>query len=128
MVQSAEVAAHMNISRKSAERLLAFLVLVLLVGTQMSGVWRDAVQNAVLPGWGLSSGAHFVLFASMAWLARVAPLAQPIVRIGLHGLALALLTEGMQFFAIDRNASWADVGIDMSGVVAGLFFARLLRQ
>jgi hypothetical protein len=115
----------MNISRKSAERLLAFLVLVLMVGTQMPGAWRDAVQNATLPGWGLSSAAHFVLFASMAWLARVPPLNETIARIGLGGLALALLTEGLQFFAIDRHPNLSDVGIDMSGVVVGLFVARL---
>ncbi len=115
----------MNLSRKNAERLFAFLVFVLLVGTQMSGAWRDAVQDAILPGWGLSSAAHLVLFAAMALLARVPPLQRSVVRIGVEGLALALLTEGLQFFAVDRHPSWTDVGIDLSGIVIGLLLARL---
>lgn len=115
----------MNISNRDAERLLALLVLVLFVGTQMPGAWRNAAQNSISPDWGLSSSAHFALFASMAWLARVQPLKLSIARIGLKALALALLTEGLQTFAIDRHPSWSDVGIDLFGTLVGLVLARL---
>jgi hypothetical protein len=125
MVRYAGVPKNMNISNKDAERLLALLVLVLLVGTQMPGAWCDAAQNSISPDWGLSSGAHFLLFASMAWLARVQPLKLSITRIGLKALTLALLTEGLQTFAIDRHPSWSDAGIDLFGTLVGLVLARL---
>jgi VanZ family protein len=38
-------------------------------------------------------------------------------------LALALLSEGLQFFALDRNPSMLDVGTDMAGTGLGLFVA-----
>jgi len=40
-------------------------------------------------------------------------------RVLLPALALALLTEGLQFLAIDRHPRWIAVGIDMAGVWAG---------
>jgi len=45
----------------------------------------------------------------------------------LVALALALLTEGLQFFAIDRHPGWDDVGIDMAGAAAGLLLGRVGR-
>ncbi len=35
-------------------------------------------------------------------------------------LALALLTEGLQFFAMDRHPRLLDIGIDMTGAGLGL--------
>jgi len=45
----------------------------------------------------------------------------------LVALALALLTEGLQFFAIDCHPGWDDVGIDMAGAAAGLLLGRVGR-
>jgi hypothetical protein len=42
----------------------------------------------------------------------------PVARIVLA--ALALLTDGLQFLAIERNPRWLDVGIDMAGALAGV--------
>lgn len=72
----------------------------------------------ICPGGG-SSGAHLVLFASMAWVAS-AHLAWPMPRILLAAMALALMTEGLQFLAIDRHPRWRDVGIDLAGAGLGL--------
>jgi VanZ family protein len=47
----------------------------------------------------------------------------PVARIVLA--ALALLTEGLQFFAIDRHPRWLDVGIDMAGALAGVGLIKL---
>jgi VanZ family protein len=46
----------------------------------------------------------------------------------LAALALALLTEGLQFFAIDRHPRWLDVGIDMGGALLGVALASLLSR
>lgn len=104
--------------------LLGLQLLALLVGTQMSGVWRSEVEHSLhVPSW-LSSGAHFVLFAGMALVLLVRPLAWPTRRVLLAALALALLTEGLQFFAIDRHPRLIDVGIDMAGTFLALAFIK----
>lgn len=107
-------------SRRLAWSLLALLVLALLVGTQMPGAWRSGVVHSLHAPSVLSSWAHFVLFAGMALLLLVRPLAWPAGRVLLMALALALLTEGLQFFAIERHPRWIDVGIDMAGTLVAL--------
>ena len=99
---------------------------LLLLGTQMPGEWRDAAFR--LTGWpvGLTDVAHFALFAALACLLRLPPLAQPALRVLLAALALALATEGLQHFAAHREPSWADVGVDMAGATLGLALGWLL--
>lgn len=103
------------------------LLLALLVGTQMPGGWRSAIHQALAPQWSLSSWAHFVMFAAMAALVHARPLAWSVVRVLAGALALALLTEGLQFFAEDRHPRWLDVGIDMAGAFTGLLSVAALR-
>ncbi len=114
----------MKLSRKAALALLAVLLVLLLFGTQMPGAWRDEVFRVTHLPWQMTKVAHFVLFAGMACLARVSPLRWSVRRVALAALALAMLSEYLQNFASNRDASWADVGIDMAGVVAGLLLAR----
>lgn len=109
-------------SDRFARRFLALQVLLLLVGTLMPGAWRGSVEHAVASSLPLSSLAHFVMFAGMALVLAARPLAWPVARIVLAALALALLTEGLQFFAIERHPRLLDVGIDM----AGTFFMLLI--
>jgi VanZ family protein len=118
----------MNISRKSALGLLLVLLVLLLFGTQMPGAWRDDAFRVTHLPWQLTKVAHFVLFAGMAAVARVQPLRWSMARVGVLALALALLTEGLQFFASNRNPTWHDVGIDMAGAAVGLLLARVLRR
>ena len=107
-------------THRVARALIGLQLLALLVGTQMPGAWRSgAVQALHAPSW-VSSLAHLVLFAGMAIVLAVRPLAWPVARIVLAALGLALLTEGLQFFAIDRHPRWIDVGIDMAGALAGM--------
>lgn len=111
--------------QRVSQALLGMQVLALLVGTQMPGAWRSgAVQLLHAPSY-VSSLAHFVLFAGMALLLAARPLAWPALRIGLAALALALLTEGLQFLAIDRHPRWLDVGIDLGGALAGVGLFQL---
>jgi len=117
-----------NISRKAALGLLSVSLVLLLFGTQMPGAWRDEAFRVTHLPWQLTKVAHFVLFAGMAALARVPPLRWSLARVVVAALALALLTEGLQFFASNRDPSWHDVGIDMAGAAAGLMLARTLRR
>jgi VanZ family protein len=115
----------MKLSRKAAWGLLVLLLLLLLLGTQMPGAWRDeAFRVSHLP-WQMTKVAHCVVFAAMTCLARVAPLRWPVALVLAAALAMALLTEGLQHFAANRDPSWLDVGIDMAGAALGLLLALL---
>jgi VanZ family protein len=111
-------------SHRFSWSLLILLLLALLVGTQMPGAWRnEAVQILHAPS-SVSSWAHFVLFFGIALVLLVRPLAWPAQRVLLAALALGLLTEGLQFFAIDRHPRLIDVGIDMAGALLALAFVK----
>ena len=105
--------------------LISFQLVILLVGTQMPGAWRvEGLQLLHAPTY-VSSLAHFVLFAGLALVMAVRPVSWSGSRILWAALALALLTEAFQYFAIDRHPRLRDVGIDLAGTVAGLLFAKL---
>ena len=106
--------------------LIGLQLLVLLIRTQMPQAWRvEGVQRLHAPSY-VSSLAHAVLFAGMAMLVPMRPMSWLSVRILAVAMAGALLTEGFQFFAIDRQPRLIDVGIDMAGMVAGLVLSRLI--
>ena len=109
----------MKLSRQAALVLLAVLLMLLVFGTQMPGAWRDEAFRVTQLPWQLTKVAHFVLFASMAGVSRLSPLRWSLVRVALAALALALVTEGLQIFASNREPSWQDVAIDMAGAAAG---------
>jgi VanZ family protein len=112
------------LSRNSAIAMLAVLLALLLIGTLIPGAWRhEAFEVSKLP-WQMNKVAHFMVFACMAFVAYLAPLAQPQGRICAAALALALLTESLQYLASDRDPSWRDVGFDMGGALYGLALAR----
>ena len=104
--------------------LLGAQLLALLVGTQMPGAWRSGVMDALHAPSILSSLAHLVLFAGMAAVVAARPLQWPVLRILVVALALAVLTELLQFFALDRHPMLRDVGIDLAGALLGVGFMK----
>lgn len=104
--------------------MLVIQLLALIVGTQMPGAWRNGVEDKIGAPVSLSSLAHLLLFAGMALVVLVRPLAWPPRRVFWCALALALLTEGLQFFAIGRHPRWLDVGIDMGGALLVTLLVR----
>ena len=113
-------------SRRLARLLALFMLIALLVGTQMPGRWRAGIEGSVHAPFALSSWAHFAVFAGLAWVLSVKPLCWPAPRIFLTALALAVVTEGLQFFAVDRHPRLTDIAIDMSGTVLALLLAKCL--
>lgn len=107
-----------------ARTLLALQLVLLLVGTQMPGAWRSGIESSLHTPFGLSSAAHFVIFAGMAAVSTVRPLGWTPLRVLATALAMALGTEALQFFAIDRHPRWLDVGIDITGACVGVFATR----
>lgn len=111
---------------KQARGWLAVLVVTLFIGTLMPDAWRQDIQQASHSPVPLSSWAHFAVFAGMALLMKSRPLDFSVRSVLLVALALALLSEGLQFLTPDRHPRWIDVGIDMSGALLGLALARAL--
>ena len=117
------------------DRLMVVLLFVqlvaLFVGTLMPGAVRNGIERGIesslaLPSLPLSPLAHLVLFASMAVVLSRRPFHWDTLRVGFTALALALLSEGLQHFAIDRHPRWLDVGIDVSGALLGLIVGGLV--
>ena len=100
-------------------------ILALLVGTQMPNAWRNGVEQSLHVPFSLSSWAHFVVFCGMSLLLMMRPLACPARWVMLLALTLALLTEALQFFAIDRHPRLRDVGIDMAGTMLAVSIMAL---
>lgn len=114
-------------THRLVEGLLLLHVALLFIGTQMPGAMRAALEAGLHSPWGFSSWAHFVLFASMAAVACARPLTWPWHRVLLAALCLALVSEALQFFAIDRHPGWLDVGIDNGGALVGLDAVKVLQ-
>ena len=95
-------------SLRLARHLLLWQAVLLFIGTQIPGAWRSVVEDGLHAPFGLSSWAHFVLFAAMAFVAHRAPMNWSLKRVISVALLLALFTEGLQFFSIDRHPRWLD--------------------
>lgn len=111
-------------SRRLALGLLFLLTMTLLVGTQIPGGWRDGIEHRLHAPSSTSAWAHFILFALIAFLVSVRPLAWSFQRVMAGALGLALLTEGLQFFALNRHPRLADIAIDLTGTLLALMLAR----
>ncbi len=118
----------MKLTRKMALSVLVFLLMLLIIGTQMPGAWRDEAFRVTQLPWQFTKVAHFVLFAAMACVARLQTLRWPLVWVVLAALGLALLTEWLQFFASNRNPTWSDIGIDLAGAIIGVLVAGFSRN
>jgi len=107
---------------------MGLLIIALFAGTLMPGPWRYAMEAQIHGPSYFASAAHFVLFCCGSALAIIPPIAWRRVQVLGFALLLALLTEGLQFFAVQRHPRWADVGIDMAGAMAGVLFAGMVLQ
>lgn len=114
-------------TRQFAQTLLVLQFIALLVGTQMPNAWRVTAVAGLHADSSISHWAHFGLFAGMVLLAYARPLAWPLWRVMGLALCLALATEGLQFFAVDRHPRWIDVGIDLAGMLAALALVAVAR-
>ena len=115
-------------SPRLAWSLFSLHILALFVGTQMPNAWRSGVEQTLHVPFSLSSWAHFVVFCGMSLLLMMQPLAYTARRVVLLTLVLALLTEALQFLAIDRHPRLVDVGIDMAGTVLAVVLMKLRKK
>jgi hypothetical protein len=103
------------------------LLAALFFGTLMPGGWKDAALDPLHSPLDLAATAHVVLFAAIIFMLPPARLWNvEHWQLPPLGLALALLTEGLQFFAIDRHPNLAGVAQDMLGALVGWLLLRRL--
>jgi hypothetical protein len=113
-------------SRDAARLISSFLMLALFVGTLMPGSWRNAAVSPFPHAINPAMVAHIALFAGICF--TLAPARFWNVRswhVLTVGLTLALLTEGLQFFAIERHPNLDGVLQDLFGALLGWAFGRL---
>ena len=85
-------------------------------------------------GWGLypylqlppSKIGHFLFFALIAGVSRVAWPYAGGGALSIYFLIFAATTETLQFYAVDRTPSLRDVAIDMAGILVGLACVSLV--
>lgn len=115
-----------HMQRDAARFISSFLVVALFVGTLMPGSWKSAATAPFPSATELAALAHIAVFAGICF---TLPPAQFWKVRSWHvlalGLVLALLTEGLQFFAIERHPNMAGVAQDMAGAFVGWAFGRL---
>ena len=115
-------------TRCAARFITCFLTVALFVGTLMPGGWKEAAVKRFPTSVDLAALAHVALFAGICF--AVPPAQFWRVRpwhVFALGLALALATEGLQFFAIERHPNLAGVTQDMIGAFMGWALGRLRR-
>ncbi|TFZ00008.1 hypothetical protein [Ramlibacter rhizophilus] len=103
------------------------LLVLLFVGTLMPGAWKIGALDRIGGPLDLAALAHVLLFAGLAFLWPYTRWLAPQGRwqLPVFGLALALLTEGLQFFADGRHPNLAGVLQDLLGVLLGSLLGRL---
>ena len=110
----------MLISRSAARLFTVALLLLLFLGTLMPGAWKNAATRPFGNGIDLPALAHVALFAAIFSMVPLAGFWKvKFWHAPALGLALALLTEGLQFFAIDRHPNLAGIVQDLVGAVIG---------
>lgn len=116
-------------TRGAARFTLSFFTVALFAGTLMPGRWKDAAAMTLARPVDLAVLAHIALFAGICFtLPRAQFWKVRSWHVLVLGLALALLTEGLQFFAIERHPNLAGVSQDMIGAFMGWALGRLWGQ
>lgn len=113
------------ISPQAARASTALFTAALFFGTLMPGNWRDAATQPFDEWVNLSAAAHVLLFAVLCYLLPQARLWRTqLWHAAALALALALLTEGLQFLAVQRHPSLAGVLQDLVGAGLGCWLGR----
>jgi len=80
------------------------------------GGLRNQIQSEFSSTLPLSQIAHFLLFFALALILIEIPINIRLSRVFIMLAILAFMTEGFQYFAIDRHPRLIDIGLDLSGV------------
>jgi hypothetical protein len=100
-------------------------VILLLVGTTMSGSLKADIEGQLWHAWPWSASAHFVLFGVIAAIPVYGRGRLWVLRALALALLLAFLTEWLQGFVPGRHPLVRDGIIDLCGAATGLLAGSL---
>ena len=104
------------------------LIAAVLVGKLMPGPWKSAFMAPWHAPGAVSTAAHVLLFAAVAFaLGHAYRQAKWWQVLGL-ALTLTAVTEALQHFAIERHPSLMGMALDMAGAGLGWCFGLWLQQ
>jgi hypothetical protein len=112
-----------RLNRRTARLALAAVTAAIFIGTLVPGPWKNAVLAPLQTHLDAAAIGHVVLFAVFAFVLRRG-LGLTGAAVVAAGLALGLVTEGLQFFAIERHPEWRGVAQDLAGSVLGWLLGR----
>ncbi len=104
------------------------IVAIMLPGDLFADSWRAFAYRFGLEDLDVNGVAHAVIFAILAIIVR---LGRPSDSIWLHiaaWLPIAVASEVLQLFTIEREPSLSDLLLDMAGVLFGLALLEARRQ
>ena len=114
-----------SLTPRTARLSMGLLTAALFFGTLMPGSWRDNATRPFEDFVNLSAAAHVVLFALLCYLLPMARLWRvQLWHAPALAVALALLTEGLQFLAVDRHPGLNGVAQDLIGAAIGFWLGR----
>lgn len=99
---------------------LVLSIVALLVGTTIPGSLKAQVEGQLWHAWPWSATAHFLLFGLIAAIPRYGQDGWTPWRALVLAVALACVTEFLQFFVPGRHPLLRDGLIDLAGTAMGL--------
>jgi VanZ family protein len=104
------------------------IIAIMLPGNLYTESWQVFAYRFGLEDLDINSLAHGVIFAALAFIVRLGRPADPIWLHIAAWLPIAVASEVMQLFTIEREPSLYDLVLDMAGVLVGLALAEAGRQ
>ena len=104
------------------------IIAIMMPGDLYADRWQAFAYHFGLEDLDINSLAHGVIFAALAFIVRLGRPSDPLWLHAAAWLPIAVASEVMQLFTIEREPSLYDLVLDMAGVVVGLALAEAGRQ
>lgn len=104
------------------------IIAIMMPGDLYADSWRVFAYRFGLEDLDINSLAHGVIFAALAFIVRLGRPSDPIWLHVAAWLPIAVASEVLQLFTIEREPSLYDLVLDMAGVGVGLALAEASRQ
>lgn len=104
------------------------IIAIMMPGDLYADSWQAFAFRFGLEDLDINSLAHAVIFAALAFIVRLGRPSDPIWLHVAAWLPIAVASEVLQLFTIEREPSLYDLVLDMAGVAIGLGLAEASRQ
>lgn len=104
------------------------IIAIMMPGDLYADHWQAFAYHFGLEDLDINSLAHGIIFAALAFIFRLGRPSDPIWLHAATWLPIAVASEAMQLFTIEREPSLYDLVLDMVGVLVGLSLVEATRQ